>query len=40
MYLNDFSYREIYEVTGLGENCLRMRISRLKKRFEERYSGS
>ncbi len=37
MYLNDLSYHEISEITGLGENCLRMRISRLKKRFEERY---
>jgi RNA polymerase sigma-70 factor (ECF subfamily) len=40
MYLNDFSYREISEITGLGENCLRMRISRIKKRFEERHIGS
>jgi RNA polymerase sigma-70 factor (ECF subfamily) len=40
MYLNDFSYREISEVTGLGENCLRMRISRLKRRLEERLVGS
>lgn len=40
MYLNDLSYREISEITGLGENCLRMRISRIKRKFEERYIES
>ena len=40
MYLNDLSYKEISEITGLGENCLRMRISRIKRKFEERYIES
>jgi DNA-directed RNA polymerase specialized sigma24 family protein len=40
MYLNDFSYRDISKMTGLGENCLRMRISRIKRKFEERHIES
>lgn len=40
MYWNELSYCEISEITGLGENCLRMRISSLKKRLEERMMKS
>lgn len=39
LYLEDLSYREISEVTGLTENHVGVRISRLKKNFVERYCG-
>lgn len=39
MYLNNLSYREMAEVMGMEESHLRVRISRLKSRFEERYIG-
>jgi RNA polymerase sigma-70 factor (ECF subfamily) len=39
LYLEDLSYREISEVTGLTENHVGVRISRLKKAFTQRYCG-
>ena len=39
LYLEDLSYREISEVTGLTENHVGVRINRLKKSFTERYCG-
>ncbi len=39
LYLEDLSYREISEVTGLTENHVGVRINRLKKTFTERYCG-
>jgi RNA polymerase sigma-70 factor, ECF subfamily len=39
LYLEDLSYREISEVTGLTENHVGVRISRLKKTFTQRYCG-
>jgi RNA polymerase sigma-70 factor (ECF subfamily) len=39
LYLEDLSYREISEVTGLTESHVGVRISRLKKSFTQRYCG-
>jgi RNA polymerase sigma-70 factor (ECF subfamily) len=39
LYLEDLSYRDISEVTGLTENHVGVRISRLKKAFTQRYCG-
>jgi RNA polymerase sigma-70 factor, ECF subfamily len=39
LYLDDRSYREIAEITGLSETNVGARLSRLKKRFIERYVG-
>jgi len=39
LYLEDLSYREISEVTGLTESHVGVRISRLKKTFTQRYCG-
>lgn len=39
LYLEDLSYNEISEVTGLTENHVGVRISRLKKTFAHRYCG-
>ena len=39
LYLEDLSYREISEVTGLTENHVGVRISRLKKGFTHSYCG-
>jgi RNA polymerase sigma factor (sigma-70 family) len=37
--LEDLSYREISEVTGLTESHVGVRINRLKKTFAQRYCG-
>ena len=37
MYVDGLSYREISDVVALDEAHLRVRISRLKKKFTERY---
>ncbi len=39
LYLDDRPYREIAEVTGLSETNVGARLSRLKKRFTDRYVG-
>jgi RNA polymerase sigma-70 factor (ECF subfamily) len=39
LYLEDLSYREISEVTGLTESHVGVRINRLKKTFVQRYCG-
>jgi RNA polymerase sigma-70 factor, ECF subfamily len=39
LYLEDLSYRQMSEVTGLSENHVGVRISRLKKAFIERFCG-
>jgi RNA polymerase sigma-70 factor (ECF subfamily) len=39
LYLEDLSYHEISDVTGLKENNVGVRISRLKKTFSQRYCG-
>ncbi len=39
LYLEDLSYRDISEVTGLTESHVGVRINRLKKAFVERYCG-
>ena len=39
LYLEDLSYREISDVTGLTESHVGVRISRLKKTFAQRYCG-
>jgi RNA polymerase sigma-70 factor, ECF subfamily len=40
VYLDDRSYREIAEITGLSETNVGARLSRLKKRFIDRYLGA
>jgi RNA polymerase sigma-70 factor (ECF subfamily) len=37
LYLDDVSYREMSQITGFSEANLRVKISRLKKLFSERY---
>jgi RNA polymerase sigma-70 factor (ECF subfamily) len=39
LYLEDLSYQEISDVTGLTENNVGVHISRLKKTFSQRYCG-
>ncbi len=39
LYLEDLSYREMAEVTGLTESHVGVRICRLKKIFMQRYCG-
>ncbi len=39
LYLEDLSYHEISDVTGLTESHVGVRISRLKKAFTQRYCG-
>jgi len=39
LYLEDLSYREISEVTGLTESHVGVRINRLKRNFTQRYCG-
>jgi RNA polymerase sigma-70 factor (ECF subfamily) len=39
LYLDDLSYREISEVTGLTESHVGVRISRLKKIFTQSHCG-
>jgi len=37
LYLTNLSYQEIAAVAGIAEPTLRVKISRLKKQFEQRY---
>jgi len=37
LYLEDLSYKEVAEVTGLTESAIGARINRIKKTFTERY---
>jgi len=37
LYLEDLSYRQIAEVTGLTESHVGVKLHRLKKAFIERY---
>ena len=39
LYLEDLTYREISEITGLGESHVGVRINRLKKYFMQRFCG-
>jgi RNA polymerase sigma-70 factor, ECF subfamily len=39
LYLEDLSYRDISEITGLTESHIGVRICRLKKTFTRRYCG-
>lgn len=39
LYLEDLTYHEMAEITGLTENHIGVRINRLKKSFTERYCG-
>jgi len=39
LYLEDLSYRDISDVTGLTESHVGVRINRLKKAFIQRYCG-
>lgn len=39
LYLEDLSYRDISEVSGLTESHVGVRINRLKKTFIQRYCG-
>jgi RNA polymerase sigma-70 factor, ECF subfamily len=39
LYLDDRSYREISEATGIAEANLRVRVSRIKQQFTQRYIG-
>ena len=40
MYVDGLSYREISDVVALDEAHLRVRISRLRRKFTERYIGT
>jgi RNA polymerase sigma-70 factor (ECF subfamily) len=40
LYLEDFSYRQMSEITGFTENHLAVRISRIKKTYMERHMGA
>ena len=37
MHLTNLSYQEISQVSGISEPVLRVKISRLRKQFEQRY---
>ena len=39
LYLEDLTYLQISEVTGLSENHVGVRINRLKRAFTQRYCG-
>jgi DNA-directed RNA polymerase specialized sigma24 family protein len=39
LYLSDMTYGQMAEVTGMTEDALRVRVSRIKRQFEERYIG-
>jgi RNA polymerase sigma-70 factor (ECF subfamily) len=39
LFLEKLTYRDISEVVGIEENHLRVKISRMKKRFIEQYIG-
>lgn len=40
LYLEDFSYREMSEITGFTENHIGVRISRIKKVYMDRHIGA
>jgi RNA polymerase sigma-70 factor (ECF subfamily) len=40
LYLEDLSYREMADVTGLSESHVGVRINRMKKRFTDTYIGA
>jgi RNA polymerase sigma-70 factor (ECF subfamily) len=40
LYLEDLSYRELAEVTGLSESHVGVRINRMKRRFTDTYIGA
>jgi RNA polymerase sigma-70 factor (ECF subfamily) len=40
LYLEDFSYRQMSEITGFTENHIGVRISRIKKTFMEKFKGA
>jgi DNA-directed RNA polymerase specialized sigma24 family protein len=37
MHLTNLSYQEISQASGISEPVLRVKISRLRKQFEQRY---
>ncbi|MBK5298157.1 MAG: sigma-70 family RNA polymerase sigma factor [Vicinamibacteria bacterium] len=39
LYLEDLSYREMADITGLSDNHVGVRLHQIKKRFTERYVG-
>lgn len=39
MFLDDLSYREMSDATGVDEANLRKRVSRIKEQFKARYDG-
>lgn len=40
LYLEDFSYRQMSEITGFTENHIAVRISRIKKMYMEKHIGA
>jgi RNA polymerase sigma-70 factor (ECF subfamily) len=40
LYLDDLSYEDMADITGLQKNNIGVRINRIKKAFVERYIGS
>jgi RNA polymerase sigma-70 factor (ECF subfamily) len=40
LYLDDLSYEDMSDITGLQKNHIGVRINRIKKAFVERYIGS
>jgi RNA polymerase sigma-70 factor, ECF subfamily len=40
LYLEDLSYREMAEITGLSESHVGVRINRMKRRFTDTYIGA
>jgi len=40
LYLEDLTYREIANVTGLSETAVGVRLTRIKKAFVDRYIGA
>jgi RNA polymerase sigma factor (sigma-70 family) len=40
LYLTNLDYGEIAEITGVAEATLRMRISRIKSKYQARYLGN
>jgi RNA polymerase sigma-70 factor (ECF subfamily) len=40
LYLDDLSYREMAEITGLTESHVGVRLNQMKRRFKTRYIGA
>jgi RNA polymerase sigma-70 factor (ECF subfamily) len=40
LYLEDLSYREMAEITGLSESHVGVRINQIKRRFVAAYIGA